>query len=80
MKSTSLLLRLRSIWIMSSWLRHEGLAAAAMVVRRREKHLQRLEYEQKLESEAGEVGVDAQGRLRRVRVMDDYIIPAECGL
>lgn len=79
MKTTSLMLRLRSIWIMSSWLRHEGLAAAAMVVRRREKNLQRLEYEQKLESDVGQVGVDSRGQLRRVRVMDDYIVPAECG-
>lgn len=64
---------------MSSWLRHEALAAAAMVVRRREQNLKRLEYEQKLEAEVGQVGVDSEGKLRIVRVMDDYIIPAECG-
>ncbi|XP_064552418.1 uncharacterized protein LOC135438152 [Drosophila montana] len=60
MKPSSLMLRLRSIWIMSSWLRHEALAAAAMVVRRREQKLKRLEHEQKLEAEVGQVGVDSE--------------------
>ncbi|XP_034489227.1 uncharacterized protein LOC117792980 [Drosophila innubila] len=78
MKPSSLL-RLRNIWIMSCWLRNEAITAAAMVVRRRDNNVQQPENDQKHELEAGQVGVDAQGKLRIVRVMDDYIIPAECG-
>lgn len=73
------LLRLRNIWIMSCWLRNEAVAAAAMVVRRRDNSLQPVEIGQKDDMEAGQVGVDSQGILCIVRVMDDYVVPAECG-
>ncbi|KAL7727203.1 hypothetical protein ACLKA6_004467 [Drosophila palustris] len=74
MKPSSLL-RLRNIWIMSCWLRNEAVAAAAMVVRRRDNNVQQPDVGQKHELQAGQVGVDSQGKLRVVRVMDDYIIP-----
>ncbi|XP_060650323.1 uncharacterized protein LOC132787347 [Drosophila nasuta] len=80
MKPSSLL-RLRHIWIMSCWLRNEAVAAAAMVVRCRDNSVDQLESGQKhvVEAEAGQMGVDSQGKLRIVRVLDDYIVPAECG-
>ncbi|KAH8288369.1 hypothetical protein KR054_001790 [Drosophila jambulina] len=87
MKPFSLTTCIRQIWIMSGWLRQEAAVAASMLV------LQRHQVEQQEEAaledqkrapadgeEAGQVGVDSQGRLRRVRILDDYIMPFECGL
>ncbi|KAH8374516.1 uncharacterized protein LOC110188010 [Drosophila serrata] len=87
MKPFSLTTCIRQIWIMSGWLRQEAAVAASMLV------LQRHQAEQKEEAalkdqkraaaegeEVGQVGVDAQGRLRRVRILDDYIMPFECSI
>ncbi|XP_017031127.1 uncharacterized protein [Drosophila kikkawai] len=88
MKPFSLTTCIRQIWIMSGWLRQEAAVAASMLV------LQRHQVELKDEEaalkdekrasadgdELGQVGVDSQGQLRRVRILDDYIMPFECGL
>lgn len=81
MKPSSLL-RLRNVWIATCWLRNEAVAAAAMVIRHRDSDEtdDRVGGDQKIEAQAGQVGVDGRGKLRIVRVMDDYIVPAECGL
>ncbi|XP_030373504.1 uncharacterized protein LOC115623359 [Scaptodrosophila lebanonensis] len=77
----SLVSRIRNIWIMSHWMRNEAVAAAAMlVVRRNEVKLRRAEDEKELEKNAGQLGVDAAGNLRVIRVLDDYVVPFECGL
>lgn len=80
MKPSSLL-RLRNVWIATCWLRNEAVAAAAMVIRHRDcdETDDRVGCDQKPEAEVGQVGVDGRGKLRIVRIMDDYIVPAECG-
>lgn len=80
MKPSSLL-RLRNVWIATCWLRNEAVAAAAMVIRRRDDDdmTDRQACEQRIEPEVGQVGIDGKGKLRIVRVLDDYIVPAECG-
>ncbi|KAH8243249.1 hypothetical protein KR032_005943 [Drosophila birchii] len=87
MKPFSLTTCIRQIWIMSGWLRQEAAVAASMLVLQR--HQEELKDEAALEDEkrapgsseeVGQVGVDSQGRLRRVRILDDYIMPFECGL
>jgi len=71
---------------MSGWLRQEAAIAAGMlVVQRHQVELRNEEEEglkvgQQTASSGGDVGVDSQGRLRRVRLLDDYIVPFECGL
>ncbi|XP_017848245.1 uncharacterized protein LOC108603715 [Drosophila busckii] len=80
MKPSGLMLRLRQIWILSACLRNEAALSAAMLVfQRHEQHVDRAEQEQKQAAEVGLVGVDSQGKLRVVRVLDDYVVPAECG-
>lgn len=88
MKPFSLTTCIRQIWIMSGWLRQEAAVAASMLVMRRHQ-VELKEEEAALEDErrasaeggiVGQVGVDSQGKLRRVRVLDDYILPFECGL
>lgn len=80
MKPSSLL-RLRNVWIATCWLRNEAVAAAAMVIRHRDDvdGADSQGCEQKVEPEVGQMGVDGKGKLRIVRVLDDYIVPAECG-
>ncbi|KAH8264335.1 hypothetical protein KR038_006580 [Drosophila bunnanda] len=87
MKPFSLTTCIRQIWIMSGWLRQEAAVAASMLVLQR--HQAELKEEAALEDEkraaaggeeVGQVGVDSQGRLRRVRILDDYIMPFECSL
>lgn len=80
MKPSSLL-RLRNVWIATCWLRNEAVAAAAMVIRHRDDAdvADCQGCEQKVEPEVGQMGVDGKGKLRIVRVLDDYIVPAECG-
>lgn len=85
MKPSSLTARIRQIWILSSWLRQEAAAAAAMlVVRRHQVQLKDEESERRATAEEAEchhsLGVDSQGRLRAVRMLDDYIVPFECTL
>ncbi|XP_022213323.1 uncharacterized protein LOC111068266 [Drosophila obscura] len=83
MKPSPLMARIRQIWIMAGWLRHEAAAAAGMmVVRRREgPSTEDNEPEAEAASQAmvGQVGVDTEGKLRTVRILDDYIVPFECG-
>ncbi|XP_044250651.1 uncharacterized protein [Drosophila takahashii] len=85
MKQFALTTCIRRIWIMSGWLRQEAAIAAGMlVVQRHQVDLREEEEEVKVEQQVaasgGEVGVDSQGRLRRVRMLDDYVLPFECGL
>ncbi|XP_033162883.1 uncharacterized protein LOC117142792 [Drosophila mauritiana] len=77
---------IRRVWIMSGWLRQEAAIAAGMlVVQRHQVELRNKEEEglnvgQQAAPSGGDMGVDSQGRLRRVRLLDDYIVPFECGL
>ncbi|XP_032595616.1 uncharacterized protein LOC116805751 [Drosophila grimshawi] len=81
MKPSSLLLRLRSIWIMTSWIRNETLAAAAMVVHRREQNMERRQYEQMLQfAERQMAAKSPTKKMHIVRILDDYIVPVECSL
>ncbi|XP_034132611.1 uncharacterized protein LOC117586557 [Drosophila guanche] len=85
MKPSPLMTRIRQIWIMTGWLRHEAAAAAGMMVVRRQEGLsqedsQGDEPEAAAEAMVGQVGVDTEGKLRKVRILDDYIVPFECGL
>lgn len=84
MKQFALTTCIRRIWIMSGWLRQEAAIAAGMLVVQRHQVELREEEEVKVEQQVaasgGEVGVDSQGRLRRVRMLDDYILPFECGM
>ncbi|XP_017119748.1 uncharacterized protein LOC108141084 [Drosophila elegans] len=85
MKQFALSTCIRRIWIMSGWLRQEAAVAACMlVVQRNQVELREeeddLKVEQQVVASGGEVGVDSQGGLRRVRLLDDYILPFECGL
>ncbi|XP_017091257.2 uncharacterized protein [Drosophila bipectinata] len=84
MKPSSLTCRIRQIWILSSWLRQEAAAAAAMlVVRRHQVQLKAEEDERRAAAEVADgsqYGVDSQGRMRAVRMLDDYIVPFECTL
>ncbi|SPP84618.1 blast:Putative cysteine proteinase CG12163 [Drosophila guanche] len=83
MKPSPLMTRIRQIWIMTGWLRHEAAAAAGMMVVRRQEGLsqedsQGDEPEAAAEAMVGQVGVDTEGKLRKVRILDDYIVPFEC--
>ncbi|KRK02668.1 uncharacterized protein LOC26536268 [Drosophila yakuba] len=85
MKQYALTTCIRRIWIMSGWLRQEAAIAAGMlVVQRHQVELteqkEELEVGQQAAPSGGDVGVDSQGRLRRVRLLDDYILPFECGV
>ncbi|BFF90062.1 uncharacterized protein DMAD_08661 [Drosophila madeirensis] len=86
MKPSPLMTRIRQIWIMTGWLRHEAAAAAGMMVVRRQEGLSQdsqgdePEAAAAAEATVGQVGVDTEGKLRKVRILDDYIVPFECGL
>ncbi|XP_017044231.1 uncharacterized protein LOC108090169 [Drosophila ficusphila] len=85
MKQFALTTCIRRIWVMSAWLRQEAAIAAGMLVVQRhqvelKEEAEELKVEQQVASSDGEVGVDSQGRLRRVRLLEDYILPFECGL
>ncbi|XP_016962420.3 uncharacterized protein LOC108032895 [Drosophila biarmipes] len=84
MKQFALTTCIRRIWIMSGWLRQEAAIAAGMlVVQRHQVELREdadVKVEQQVAASGGEVGVDSEGKLRRVRMLDDYILPFECGL
>ncbi|XP_017141447.1 uncharacterized protein LOC108155260 [Drosophila miranda] len=83
MKPSDLSARIRQIWIMTGWLRHEAAAAAGMIVLRRERE-QSTEDNQGEMPEAvvavGQVGFDTEGKPHTVRILDDYVVPFECGL
>ncbi|XP_016972238.1 uncharacterized protein LOC108039673 [Drosophila rhopaloa] len=85
MKQFALSTCIRRVWIMSGWLRQEAAIAAGMLVVQRDQVERRedeedLKVEHQVAATGDEVGVDSHGRLRRVRMLDDYILPFECGL
>ncbi|XP_026840339.1 uncharacterized protein LOC113564944 [Drosophila persimilis] len=82
MKPSALSACIRQIWIMAGWLRHEAAAAAGMIVLRREKEQSTEDNQGEMpEAEAvGQVGVDTEGKPHKVRILDDYVVPFECGL
>ncbi|XP_068157248.1 uncharacterized protein [Drosophila tropicalis] len=86
MKPSAMLTRLRQFWTVATWLRQEAVTAAGMmVIQRRElqrRSLRKADHQLKdaYENEVGQMGVDWQGNLRRVRLLDDYVVPIECSL
>ncbi|KRG00123.1 uncharacterized protein Dwil_GK27721 [Drosophila willistoni] len=86
MKPSAMMTRLRHFWIVATWLRQEAVTSAGMMVlQRREsqrRSLQKADHQLKdaSQNEVGQMGVDWQGNLRRVRLLDDYVVPIECSL
>ncbi|XP_017136542.1 uncharacterized protein LOC108152047 [Drosophila miranda] len=86
MKPSPFLTRIRQFWIMTGWLRHEAATAGCMMVVRRQEE-QSSEHKAAATAAAAaaaealqpQVSVDTEGKLRIVRILDDYLVPFECG-